>query len=72
MTQVMLINLALFLPVVAAGAAASWFGWKLAGSGAGDGGGGLGASEPRLPDPHWPAPVRPRHGVGRDDLARSA
>lgn len=70
MTQVLIVNVALFLPVVAAGAVASWFGWTLAGRGETDDGGGPGNLRP--PDPNWPSPVRPGHGVGRNDLADSA
>ena len=65
MAHVVVVNVALFLPVVAGGAAASWFGWMLAGRGD-DGDGGTSVR------PDWPSPVVPCGGAGPDDLARSA
>jgi hypothetical protein len=67
----MLLNVGLFLPVVVAGFAASWLGWKLAGSDddAGDGGSKI---EQRPLTPQWPSPVSPRGAAGPHDLARSA
>jgi hypothetical protein len=69
-TELLILNVGLFLPVVVAGLAASWFGWKLAGSGsdAGDGGSKI----EHGPLPRWPSPVPPRDAVGPRDLARSA
>ena len=72
MTGLLIVNLALFLPVVVGGIAMSWFGWTLAGRhGEGNGGGGRrlerGSVEPL---PQWP--VRPGGSAGPDDLARSA
>jgi hypothetical protein len=75
MTHVLLINVALFLPVVAAGVVAAWYGWNLAGRDATDGAGGAGGSGVSEPPPtgsDWPSPVSPRGGASRDDLARSA
>jgi hypothetical protein len=72
MTQVLLINVALFLPVVAAGVLAAWFGWNLAGRDGADGAGGSGVSGPPPKGSDWPSPVSPRGEASRDDLARSA
>jgi hypothetical protein len=66
-THVVIVNVALFLPVAAGGAIASWFGWMLAGrgdDGNDDGGGSVPAA--------WPSPVVPQGGAGPDELARSA
>ncbi len=68
-TSVLILNVALFLPVVLGGIAASWFGWVLAGRG-GDGGGG-GGLQSEL-SPLHPCPVEPCGSAGPDDLARSA
>ncbi len=70
-TSVLLLNVALFLPVVLGGIAASWFGWLLAGPG-GDGGGG-GGLELEFPPVHpcRPWPVEARASAGPEDLARS-
>lgn len=72
MTHVVVLNVALFVPVVLGGLAASWLGWMLAGRGEdGDGGSGLRrVSSPISPDP--PRPVEPRVSAGPHDLARSA
>lgn len=40
MTELLILNVGLFLPIVFGGLAASWFGWKLAGSDSDPGGGG--------------------------------
>jgi len=69
----LIVNVALFLPVVLGGVATSWFGWVLAGragdgAGGGDGDGGL---ESEL-SPLNPWPVGPCWRSGPDDLARSA
>jgi hypothetical protein len=71
-TQLMILNVGLFLPVVAAGFAASWFGWKVAGGDGGDPCDGGGQIEQRPLTPHWPSPVSPRDAAGPHDLARSA
>ena len=68
-TQLLILNVGLFLPVVLAGLAASWFGWKLAGNDTGDGGSKI---EQRPLTPRWPSPVPPRGAAGPHDLARSA
>jgi len=70
-THLLILNVGLFLPVVVAGLAASWFGWKLAGSDrdAGDGGSKI---ENGPLTPRWPSPVAPRDAAGPRDLARSA
>jgi hypothetical protein len=71
-THLMLLNVGLFLPVVVAGVATSWFGWKLAGSDNDDTGEG-GSKIDRCPlAPSWPSPVSPRDAAGPHDLARSA
>jgi hypothetical protein len=71
-TSVLILNAALFLPVVLGGIAAGWFGWVLAGRG-GDGDGGGGLQTDVLPvQPRRPWPVAPRGSAGPDDLARSA
>ena len=68
-TSLLIVNVALFLPVVLGGIATSWFGWVLAGRGGdGDGDGGL---ESEL-SPLNPWPVGPCWMSGPDDLARSA
>ncbi len=67
MAHVLILNVALFVPVLIAGAVAAWFGWTLAGGGADSGDGGEG-----VVPPEWPSPVTPMGGVGPDDLARSA
>jgi hypothetical protein len=64
--HVVILNVALFVPVVIGGVVASWFGWMLSGRGEEDGSGGSKV------DPGWPSPVEPRGGAGPDDLARSA
>ena len=71
MTQLLILNVGLFVPVVLAGLAASWFGWKLAGTDndTGDGGSKI---EQRPLTPRWPSPVSPRGAAGPHDLARSA
>ncbi len=73
MAHVLILNVALFVPVVLAGAVAAWVGWVLAGpdserndDSGGAGGGGVGRT------PRWPSPVVPTGGAGPDDLARSA
>jgi hypothetical protein len=70
-THLLILNVGLFLPVVVAGLAASWFGWKLTGSDsdAGDGGSKI---EQRPLTPRWPSPVSSRGAAGPRDLARSA
>jgi hypothetical protein len=70
-TQLLILNLGLFLPVVVAGLAASWFGWKLAGSDSDAGEGGSKIESGPL-TPRWPSPVPPRDAAGPRDLARSA
>jgi len=72
-TQPLILNVGLFVPVVVGGLAASWFGWKLAGSD-GDAGDGDGGSKIKNapPKPRWPSPVPPRDAAGPRDLARSA
>jgi hypothetical protein len=68
----MLLNVGLFLPVVVAGFATSWFGWKLAGSDSDDTGEG-GSKIDHCPlTPTWPSPVSPHNAAGPHDLARSA
>jgi hypothetical protein len=73
-TSVVILNVALFVPVVLGGIAASWFGWALAGRGGdddGDGGRGLQTEfSPIRPRPPWP--LAPCGSAGPDDLARSA
>jgi hypothetical protein len=71
-TQLLLLNVGLFLPVVVAGAAASWFGWTLAGSDSDDAGDGGSKINQRPLTPQWPSPVSPRGSAGPHDLARSA
>jgi hypothetical protein len=71
MTTLLILNVALFLPVVLAGLAASWVGWKLAGPDDRRAGGGGGGAE-RPFRPRWPSPVEPTRSAGPDDLARSA
>lgn len=70
-TQLLILNVGLFLPVVVGGLAASWFGWKLAGSDSDPGDGGSKIESGPLA-PRWPSPVPPRDAAGRRDLARSA
>jgi hypothetical protein len=72
MTQVLVINVALFLPVVAAGVLAGLFGWNLAGRDGTDGAGGSGVPEPPPTGSDWPSPVGPRGEASRDELAQSA
>jgi hypothetical protein len=72
-TSLLIVNVALFLPVVLSGIATSWLGWVLAGRGGdgdgeGDGDGGL---ESEL-SPLNPWPVGPCWMSSPDDLARSA
>ena len=72
MTQLLILNVALFLPLVVGGLAASWFGWKLAGSDSDAGDGGSKMENGRPLAPRWPSPVFPRDAAGPRDLARSA
>lgn len=62
MTNLMLLNVALFLPAVVGGCLAAWLGWRLTRP---DDGGWTRPSD-------WHAPVVPTGPAGRDDLARSA
>jgi len=71
-TQLLILNVGLFLPVVGAGFAAGWFGWKLAGSDSDDPGDGGSRIEHRPPSPPWPSPVSPRDAAGPYDLPLSA
>lgn len=72
MASVLVVNVALFLPVVAGGVVTSWLGWVLAGRG-GDGEGGGGLQTVLSPaDPPRPWPVEPGGSAGPDELARSA
>jgi hypothetical protein len=71
-TQLLILNVGLFLPVVVAGLAASWFGWKLAGSEREDTGEGGSKVEHCPLMPRWPSPVAPRDAAGPLDLALSA
>ena len=68
MTELLILNIGLFLPIAFGGLAASWFGWKLAGSDSDSGGGGSKIENGPL-TPRWPSPVRPRDAVGPRDLA---
>jgi len=68
-TSLLIVNVALFLPVVLGGIATSWFGWVLAGRG-GDGDGDGGPESELSPLNPWP--VGPCWMSGPDDLARSA
>ena len=68
-TSLLIVNVALFLPVVAGGIATSWFGWVLAGRG-GDSDGDGGLESERSPLNPWS--VGPCRRSGPDDLARSA
>jgi hypothetical protein len=70
-TQLLILNVGLFVPVVLGGLAASWFGWKLAGSDGDDGEGGSKIDNGPL-TPRWPSPVPLRDAAGPRDLARSA
>jgi hypothetical protein len=72
MTSLWILNVGLFLPEVAAGFAASWLGWKLAGPDEGRGRGDGRHGKNRPPSPRWPSPVAPAGRAGPDDLARSA
>ena len=72
MTTVLIVNLAIFLPVVVGWIAMSWFGWMLAGRGGDSDGGGGRRSERGPVQPPWPSPVKPGGSAGPDDLARSA
>jgi|GEM_PF-6815348 len=62
----MLLNVALFVPVVVGGFLAAWIGWRLTrpDDDAGDGGWSRA--------PGWRSPVVPAGPAGRNDLARSA
>jgi hypothetical protein len=70
-TELLILNIGLFLAIAFGGLAASWFGWKLAGSDSDPGGGGSKIENGPL-TPRWPSPVPPRDAVGPRDLARSA
>jgi hypothetical protein len=71
-TNVVLLNLGLFLPVALAGIATTWFGWVLAGRGGDeDVEGGLSNEHAPL-HPDLPSPVEPGRSARLDDLARSA
>jgi hypothetical protein len=70
-TSLLIVNVALFLPVVAGGIATSWFGWVLAGRGGDGDGDGDGGFESEF-SPLYPWPVGPHRRSGPDDLARSA
>jgi hypothetical protein len=70
-TELLILNVGLFLPIVVCGLAASWFGWELAGSESAPGDGGTKVENGPL-TPRWPSPVPPRDAAGPGDLARSA
>jgi hypothetical protein len=66
LATLMLINVALFLPVLVGGCLAAYVGWRLA-TPDGDGNDGLQHRSPR-----WRSPVPPSGPAGPNDLARSA
>lgn len=72
MTNLMILNVGLFLCTAAAAALVAWLGWELSGDDderrSGRGGGGPGVDPRPLAD----LPGGPQPAAGRDDLARSA
>jgi hypothetical protein len=66
MATLMLVNVALFLPVVVGGCFAAWLGWRLTAPDARGNDGWQG------PPRWWRPPVRPSGPAGPNDLARSA